>query len=628
MFYILNTHIHWWYTISTLLHDVVHHSKNQTLYTTIVQLLLLSVARFRYLESRKITNNILPYLNQVNMKQVVYCFIFLALAAQIRCSKKPYQDNKPLILLESKSKNLSHNRHTRTLAYTYGVLTNDQRFENTDIIQLNSGALMAILGNTFENSSKTSVFKCYSYDNGRTWTSPQNINLPYTGCDFTHCNLFKVNARIYLVLNRVANARRTLEGGIPAISFSDDEGVTWSRPQLMLHGREREIVIINARNITITKTGRIIIPITYGQFGTNPYHINMLYSDNNARTWKESSNSFAGINTAEAKFAEPTVAELKDGRLIMLLRTNLGHIYKSYSSDNGITWSMPECTTLVSPWTAHSIRVTKHGYIVVVYTNSISTNDPGYPRNNLKCAVSYDNGETWKQNGTIIEIPESLTEFVMEPNITLLQNGKCIVSYYHQLNTNYHRVETAHFDTQTLLRDEENWENLQWWSISGHGKILAVNNILELGSSNNFTLTMQRSMLIANSYSLEFIAKISSFIKANLTNEYATLGLKVEDGMYKFIFRVETDGLYVMDHTNVLIKHTNTTYQKYKDNWNLWRITVKNGKAEIFMNEISITGQVTLPKSMFDIGNITLWTNSSPLANTHTYIKHIYYDPF
>ncbi len=36
---------------------------------------------------------------------------------------------------------------------------------------------------------------------------------------------------------------------------------------------------------------------------------------------------------------EPTIAELKDGKIWMLLRTSMDRLYESFSSDHGITWS-------------------------------------------------------------------------------------------------------------------------------------------------------------------------------------------------------------------------------------------------------------------------------------------------
>jgi hypothetical protein len=40
-------------------------------------------------------------------------------------------------------------------------------------------------------------------------------------------------------------------------------------------------------------------------------------------------------------FEEPSVVELKDGRLLMFGRTELDRFYQSLSKDSGISWSGP-----------------------------------------------------------------------------------------------------------------------------------------------------------------------------------------------------------------------------------------------------------------------------------------------
>ena len=67
------------------------------------------------------------------------------------------------------------------------------------------------------------------------------------------------------------------------------------------------------------------------------------YSDDEGRTWHRSRNETfvlldKGVKGAYA-MGEPTVIELKDGRLLMLGRTNMGRVFRSFSEDRGETWS-------------------------------------------------------------------------------------------------------------------------------------------------------------------------------------------------------------------------------------------------------------------------------------------------
>ena len=179
-----------------------------------------------------------------NFRIFLACYAAVSfLLFAIGCKKsQASEDNIVTTILNENVKELSLNKYAKKITGIYGVLTADQRFESTDIIQLDSGILIAALSNTFESLNKTLVFKCYSYDNGLSWSSPEKINLPPSGYNFTATNLFKLKSRLYLVMNRLGGHNSTCEGGIPAISYSDDKGMTWSKPQLMLKGKEREMM--------------------------------------------------------------------------------------------------------------------------------------------------------------------------------------------------------------------------------------------------------------------------------------------------------------------------------------------------------------------------------------------------
>jgi hypothetical protein len=395
----------------------------------------------------------------------------------------------------------------------------------------------------------------------------------------------------------------------------------------MLDGEEREIVIMNSRNITITKTGRIIIPVANGQIGKQGFRISLIYSDNNGNSWNESPNLFGGLNTRQAKFAEPSIAQLRDGRLIMLIRTALGHIYSAYSSDDGNKWSVPKCTSLVSPWTAHSIRITKNGYLVIVYTNSISTYDCGYPRNNLKFAVSYDNGETWKPSGTIIEIPDSPTNFLMEPNLTLISNNSYLVTYYHRLSDGSHRIETAIFKRPEVLRDEENWNDLHWWSSTGNGTMSTSNGILCLSTSQNRGAYVRKSLIIATNYNIVFKAKVNSFVHPGYADDYTSLLFEIANTAYKLSFKLESDGFFLKNKHGVWLQFSNPLYMRKKNDWHLWKFEVTESKASIFMDDIKVATDV-------DLGTVTNQTNfisysskSNLIMNSESFLDYTYYDP-
>ncbi len=92
-------------------------------------------------------------------------------------------------------------------------------------------------------------------------------------------------------------------------------------------------------------------------------------------------------------WSEPTIAELSNGDFIMLLRNDArGYLYKSISSDLGVTWSEPTKTDIPNP--ANKPKLLKFKTSLVLLNTPQSVN--GYShRNPLSLWISNDDGETW-----------------------------------------------------------------------------------------------------------------------------------------------------------------------------------------------------------------------------------------
>ena len=70
-----------------------------------------------------------------------------------------------------------------------------------------------------------------------------------------------------------------------------------------------------------------------------------MFSDDNGNTWHFSDNNIKIAahtpNNTRYGGVEPALIELTDGRIWMLIRTRLGHLYESYSLDAGSSWQTP-----------------------------------------------------------------------------------------------------------------------------------------------------------------------------------------------------------------------------------------------------------------------------------------------
>ena len=229
---------------------------------------------------------------------------------------------------------------------------------------------------------------------------------------------------------------------------SDDYGKTWSRPT-------RVTPVWGARTASMndvllrTTSGRLIMPV-YWAWGylnreaidfqrgypfvgglrnnqwisTNAHFFEerfcmsyVCYSDDDGRTWKRNRGGdlliimdhgswFQGLN-------EPTVAEVEPGKLLMLMRNNLGRLFESRSNDNGETWSMPEPTMLAASTAPAQIRrIPDSGHLLVVW-NQQSPEEirRGFIRTRLSSAISRSSGWIWEFFQNIDSIhPETRVE--------------------------------------------------------------------------------------------------------------------------------------------------------------------------------------------------------------------------
>ena len=88
---------------------------------------------------------------------------------------------------------------------------------------------------------------------------------------------------------------------------------------------------------------------------------------------------------------EPEVLELRDGRLRMIIRTQLGFIGTSYSVDSGKTWS--EASRLPVKTGAATIRrIPATGDLLLVWNNNSQIGSKQAP---LSASISRNEGKSW-----------------------------------------------------------------------------------------------------------------------------------------------------------------------------------------------------------------------------------------
>lgn len=117
---------------------------------------------------------------------------------------------------------------------------------------------------------------------------------------------------------------------------------------------------------------------------------------------------------------QPTLLTTGYQTLILLARTkNAGRIAKAISIDNGKTWSDAFLTTLPNPNSGIDAITLKDGRLLLVYNDSTEARTP------LNVAISSDEGITWKNIYTLVEVPGEYSY----PAVVQRSNGDILISY-------------------------------------------------------------------------------------------------------------------------------------------------------------------------------------------------------
>ena len=181
------------------------------------------------------------------------------------------------------------------------------------------------------------------------------------------------------------------------------------------------------------KSGRLLLPTSpTNEPEAHPYKRTgcgaVLHSDDDGRTWKEAANR---LFLPMRGVMEPHIEETRDGRVLMVMRNQLGSLFTSESKDNGVTWSKPQTTGLRTPESCPELtRIPETGDLLMIWNNS--PYDPAFTshygkRSPLTAAVSRDEGRTWQN---VRDIESDPSRAFSNPGCRFMRNGNAIVNYW------------------------------------------------------------------------------------------------------------------------------------------------------------------------------------------------------
>ena len=291
--------------------------------------------------------------------------------------------------------------------------SDNPRNSEGDIIELKDGRLCLIYtrftGGSGDHAAADLAMRI-SEDRGKTWSEDKIVVQRTGGLNVMSVSLLRLAsgeiALFYLLKASKEDCR-------PHMRLSTDEAQTWSPPACCITDEVGYYVLNNDRAVQL-RSGRLILPVAWHQGPGQPRDsagIIMCYlSDDNGRTWRRSNDPFKGYAADGRRITlqEPGVIELKDGRLMMYIRTDTGSQYICHSTDGGETWSKPGPSSLASPLSPASIeRIPWTGELLCVWNDHSGRHPfPEGRRTPLCMAISRDEGEIWDPSQIIEADPD------------------------------------------------------------------------------------------------------------------------------------------------------------------------------------------------------------------------------
>ena len=243
-----------------------------------------------------------------------------------------------------------------------------------------------------------------STDNGRTWSGTFTLQDNTARLNVKHPNLLRQASDPNRILMFFSSRR--VDGGKGGdirifMKQSTNECESWSKPvQISTLGGTHFLM---ADRVLQLPGGKILLP-TFQSDAWFPFNAFCYYSDDDGRTWHVSKTK---MKLSGHGAQEPSIVQLKDGKLLAVLRTSLGSVHKSYSSDEGTTWTKPVSTGLAAPASTPLLKqIPGSDDLLLVWNNTYDPKHPDFqnghgPRNPLTSAISTDGGKTWQNIKTI-----------------------------------------------------------------------------------------------------------------------------------------------------------------------------------------------------------------------------------
>ncbi len=290
------------------------------------------------------------------------------------------------------------------------------------------GALLCVsqCGDVTEPAPGNRVYAFRSEDEGKTWSAPVSV-YPECGKAVYVTEVMALDGNLDAFLT--VHSGRFLNMDCVVVR-SQDGGKTWTNLGAPPHFSQFCFI----RGMIQTRDGKVVIPYQYfpispeenarlvvashniadplrqkAVWDANIDHIEngVLISEDGGKHYARHTGpniSIKGETGRNWAWTEPTLAELSDGTLAMLLRVcGTGRLWKSLSRDGGKTWSEAQPTDIPNPGNKPKLIDLKDGRIALIHTPNATQGFAG--RNPLSIWISGDDMQTWPDQRIISDFP-------------------------------------------------------------------------------------------------------------------------------------------------------------------------------------------------------------------------------
>jgi hypothetical protein len=268
-----------------------------------------------------------------------------------------------------------------------------------------------------------------SADGGHTWSDKRMVAVePGWGTITNHGPTCLSDGTLLLNIIRSRHYRTSegKESRITRSSFSrsSDGGRSWQ-----LRGEELELpyadpprIMASYGRILELEDGRLMAPtygIPKGVEDSKLRVLGMMFSPDGGQSWPESTLVYED-RRGDICPSETDIIRLPDGRILAVIRANAARrLYRSYSADEGQSWSPIEPTNL--PGQCPCLLFLASGALLCAYRD-LRPEQPG-----MSCAISIDMGQSWQPLGYLYRGANYDCSY---PSMVTLPDGRIYCAYY------------------------------------------------------------------------------------------------------------------------------------------------------------------------------------------------------